>query len=210
MVDDHKTVSEERAAWLWKEQDALIYRVRISAAYNGRRERFFNVWERLLQAFTAITATAAFTDLAGKDGNGVVGIASWFAFAAAVASIVPLVLNLAGNAQRHGQLKSAFKSLLASMYSTRTELTEGEIAAFKAKVTEIEAGEPAAMPAVVIACQNEIAASEGKPVYPFGFWVRCWMHFYPFDGAEIVRRAEQKERKRLTALPGQEGANTRL
>lgn len=193
---EENTTSEERAAWLWTEQDALTYRVRISAAYNGRRERFFNVWERLLQAFTAITATAAFADLAGKDYNGIPGVASWFAFAAAVASIVPLVLNLAGNAQRHGQLKTGFRSLLASIYSAGTELTEDQIVAFKAKVTELEAGEPAAMPAVVIACQNEIAASEKKPLFPLTLWERCWMHVYPFDGAAIVRRGEENHRKR--------------
>jgi hypothetical protein len=203
MADD-QGVSEERLDWLWDEQEKLVYRVRLSAAYNGRRERFFNVWERLLQAFTALTATAAFSDLAGKDGT----LAKWFALAAAVASILPLVLNLSGNAQRHGQLKSGFKSLLANIYAAGTELTEQQINEFRAKATELEAGEPAGMPAVVIACQNEIAANERKPIHRLNFWERCTMHFYPFDGARIVRRAEREKEELERAAAARNSAGS--
>lgn len=188
MEHQQPAISEARAQWLWDEQEALIHRVCVSAAYHGRRERFFNLWERFLQAFTAITATAAFADLSVKDST----TTKWFLFLAAAASIVPLVANLAGNAQRHGQLKTGFKSLLATIYAAGTELTEPQILAFKSKVSELESGEPAPMPGVIILCQNEIAARERKAVYPLTIWERCWMHYYPFDGAEIVDRARRK------------------
>jgi hypothetical protein len=181
-------ISEARKKWLWNQQDDLEHRICLSAAYHGRKERFFNIWERLFQAAAALSATAAFADLAGKDTP----IAKWFALAAAVASIIPLVFNLAGNAQRHGQLKAGFKSLQGMLYSGGTELTEEQINTMKAKVAELESGEPAAMPGVVLACQNEIATRERKMVYPLNFWERCIMHFYPMDTSRIVQRAVDK------------------
>lgn len=187
-MEEEQTVGESRADWLWRQQDDLVHRVSVSASYHGRRERFFNITERIFQAFTALTATVAWADIAGREG----GTVRWFALAAAVASIIPLVFNLSGNAQRHGQLKTGFKTVLASLYAAGTELTEDQLVAFKAKVTELESGEPATLPAVVILCQNEIATRERKTVYPLTFWERCWMHVYPFDGSVIIDRAKRK------------------
>jgi hypothetical protein len=183
---DEQLPADRRGDWTWNEQDTLTYRACVSAAYHGRRERAFNVMERVFQAFTAIAATAAFADITGKGD-----LARWFALAAAIASILPLVFGFASNAQRHGQLKAGFKSLLASIYAAGAELTEEQLGAFKAKVTELESGEPAGLAALVIHCQNEIAARERKTIYPLRFWERCLMHVYSFDGANIVARASR-------------------
>jgi hypothetical protein len=184
-------ISEARKKWLWDQQDDLEHRICLSAAYHGRKERFFNIWERLFQAAAALTATAAFADLSGRDTP----IAKWFALAAAVASIIPLVFNLAGNAQRHGQLKAGFKSIQGMLYASGSELPEDQINTMKAKVAELESGEPAAMPGVVLTCQNEIATRERKMVYPLNFWERCIMHFYPMDTGRIIQRAMDKKAK---------------
>lgn len=178
--------SDARGDWLWSEQDTLTYRACVSAAYHGRRERAFNVLERLFQAFTAVSATAAFADITGKGD-----LARWFALAAAVASILPLVFGFATSAQRHGQLKAGFKSLLSSIYAGGPEMTEEQLGVFKSKLTELESGEPAGLAALVIHCQNEIAARERKTIYPLSFFERCLMHFYSFDGASIVERAKR-------------------
>jgi hypothetical protein len=176
---------EDRGNWLWKAQDTLVDRACVSAAYHGKRERFYNVLERIFQAFTAITATAAFAEITGK-GN----LARWFALAAAIASILPLVFSFAENARKHGQLKAGFKMLLSSMYAAGVEFTEEQFTSFKAQVADLEAGEPAALAALVIQCQNEIAAAKRQRCYPLTLWEWLGMHFYSFDPTVIVGRAK--------------------
>ncbi|CAN5437997.1 hypothetical protein BH10PSE18_BH10PSE18_18910 [soil metagenome] len=181
------TVEDEFAdgkQWLWNEQEALQDRCLFSASYHGKRERFFSVWERLLQALTAIAATSAFADITGKDN----GASRWLALTAAIASIFPLVFGFADRARLHGQLKAGFKSLLARMYAAGIEWDDANLIAFRAQLAELEAGEPASLSALVIHCQNEIATSRKQRCYPLSWWEWLFMHFYGFDGAKIVAR----------------------
>ncbi len=177
-------LSPERAEYLWDQQGALLDRCELSAAYHGKRERFLGGMERLLQAVTAIAATSAFADIASKTQS----LGRWFALLAAVAAILPLVLGLSERARLHGQLKAQFKSILADMYAVGVEWTEEQLSAFKGRVAKGESGEPASLSALVIHCQNEIAAARRQKVYPLRKSEVFFMHFYSFDGAQIVAR----------------------
>jgi RNAse (barnase) inhibitor barstar len=175
--------SADRSDWLWTQQDTLTHRVRVSVAYHAKRERFFGVLERLSQALAAMAATSAFADIVGKGEN-----AKWFALGAAVASLLPLVFGFAEQARKHGQLKSGFNTILSALYQAGVELDEAAITQFKAQVADLEAGEPAALGALVIQCENEIATAEKKRAYPLTLWERAWMHFYNFDPTAIISR----------------------
>jgi len=173
--------------WLWEEQDALQDRVQVSASYHAKRERFLGAVERFFQAVAAVTATSAYAglvDTAGKPN----GFGQWFALAAAIASIAPLVFGLVERARQHGQLKSEFKTLLADMYQAELRWSESQLLAFKSRVAKLEAGEPQALAALVIQCQNELAISRGKHVYPLNGWEKFGMHLYSFDPSAIVMR----------------------
>ncbi|MFT4243543.1 MAG: hypothetical protein QM569_14820 [Acidovorax sp.] len=186
----------ERAKYLWDQQDALLDRCELSARYHGKRERFLGGVERLLQAVTAIAATSAFADIAGKTSDW----GRWFALLAAVASILPLVLGLSERARLHGQLKAQFKSILADMYVVGVEWTEEQLSAFKGRVAKAESDEPASLAALVIHCQNEIAVTRHQKFYPLKWWEVALMHFYGFNGARIVARGP-RESAPLSAQP---------
>ena len=100
-------VRDEYGDWLWKQQDSLCHKLRVSAAYHSRRERFFDLAERWFQAFAALSATAAFAQIAGdpmKDAP-----ARWFALCAAVASI-RLIFNSTWKRHVPGCLRAAVLS----------------------------------------------------------------------------------------------------
>lgn len=179
-------VSVDRADWLWGMQDGLTHRVRVSVAYHGKRERFFANLERIFQALAALAATSAFANFVGSGET-----AKWFALVAALASILPLVFGFAEQARRHAQLKNNFSTILASMYKKGTEWDEPQFSAFRSEVAELESGEPAALGALVIQCENEIATAEKKNTYQLKWWEAIFMHLYNFDATAIIRRAKQ-------------------
>lgn len=178
------TNSDKRSTWLWAQQDSLTHHVRVTVAYHGKRERFYAVLERMFQAIAALTATSAFAKVVGEVSSS----AQWFALAAAIASILPLVFGFAESARTHSRLKSSFSNVLAAMYKAGIEFSEDQLAFFRSQVAELEAVEPAPLGAVVIQCENEIATAEGKAVYPLRWWEKLGMHFYNFDATAIVAR----------------------
>jgi hypothetical protein len=177
-------LSEERRAYIWQQRDDLRYRARLSAAYHSKRERFFTLNERLFQAFTAITATAAFSDLVGRDGP----YAKWFAFFAALFSIIPLVFNFSGKGNEHAVLAGEHRRLLAEIAGCGLECSEAQLVALQVRFAQVEVAERASLGALVVACQNEMAAMEGKASYPLNLRERLFMHFVHFDPAKISAR----------------------
>lgn len=193
--------AEDRATYIFNQQDTLLDRCRLSASYHGKRERFLGGTERVMQAVAALAATSAFADIASTATGG--GLGQCLALVAAVASILPLVFGFSEKARVHGQLKAQFKTTLASMYAIGLEWTEEQLAEFRAQVAKIEAGEPPALAALVIHCQNEIAVGARQETYPLEWWETLLMHFWSFDGAKIVKRGARESSGSLAKSAGQ-------
>lgn len=166
-------------AWLNEQQHALACQVELSAIYHAKRERYLLLCERLCQAFTAITATLAFSLLFRPDSAAI----KWLGAAAAFASIAPMVWNLSARSHRHAVLAGDYRRLLVKIRSAAFELPEEQILAFRGQLAEIEAGEDAALGALVIQCQNEIARASGHVthVVPLTWWQRATMHVVDWD-----------------------------
>lgn len=180
------STAKDRAAYIYEEQDTLVDRCRLSASYHGKRERFLGGTERVMQAVTALAATSAFAKIAGDSVSN--GLGQGLALVAAIAAILPLVFGFSEKARVHGQLKAQFKTTLAAMYAVGLEWSEEQLSDFKGQVAKIESGEPPALAALVIHCQNEIAVGAREKIYPLEWWEALLMHFISFDGAKIVAR----------------------
>ena len=173
----------DRESWLFDKVMQLQKKTRICAAYHAKRERFYGIWERVFQAATALTATAAFADIAGNGDT-----TKWWAVFAAAGSIIPLVFGFADRARLHGQLKSGFKGALAAMYAAGVEPNEEQYNLFRSQIAKLEADEPAQLGALTIQCENEVAAAARGTIYPLKFWERFGMHYFNFDATHIVSR----------------------
>lgn len=169
-----EAVSEERRQWLDAKAHALQCAVEISAIYHGKRARFLTACERLCQAIAALTATAAFSQWLGTAPEP----GRWFALAAAVASILPMVFSWSTRANQHAILSADHKRLLARIVGAGHALTERQVTDFSAELRTIEAAEGASLGALVVQCQNELAIAAGKPrsVVPLRWWQRATMH----------------------------------
>lgn len=173
-------VTCERADWLNIRQHELLSRVEISAAYHGKRERFLTLCERMCQAIAALTATAAFSQIFDKE---LPAAGKWFALAAAVASILPLVFGWSSRANHHAVLAADHRRLLARIVGAGYVLPEQTLVELSAAFMEIEAGEGASLGALVVHCQNEkaIAAGHAASVVPLTIIQRLTMHVWDWS-----------------------------
>lgn len=177
--------TESRPTWLDKEQHELLCHIELSAMYHAKRERYLLLCERLCQAATALTATAAVSQavtLVPAVGGGF-SLAMALGIVTAVASILPLVFAWASRSNRHAAHAGDYRRLLADVVSTGYELTEPQLTAYRAKCAQLEHAEDASLGALVVQCQNEMAIARGhhESVIPLRFHHRLFMHVWDWD-----------------------------
>lgn len=162
----------------WEERWSLLWRVRVSAFYHSKRERFLDGVDRAAKAASALGGAAAFGWLKNEPGVGM-------AFAAVITliSTLSLVYGPSTKARRHAELAKDFKRLEADIVTCGNSLSQDKVAAFEARLALLESGEPASLGALVTQCHNELAFALGKPelVTPLPFWQRMFKNWFDFD-----------------------------
>lgn len=160
--------------YLWARRHEVLYQVRLSALYHRKRERFLSFWDRAITAIAIIGGSAAFGGVGGPD------LARYAAAGIAITSTFGLVFALAERARLHSEMARQFINLEARIrrQGERT-FTEEQVADWRAEVTELEASEPPALGALVLACQNELAQAAGEAghIRRLSWWRRLTMHF---------------------------------
>jgi hypothetical protein len=168
--------TEARQIWLYAQQYELEYRLELSAAYHGKRERFLLTCERTAQGLAAVSATAAFSQ--ALQAWPVAELA--FGVLTALAAVTPLVFGWAGRANHHAVLAGDHRRLLGRMRRAGFELTEAQLLQLRGDMAEIEATEGASLGALVVQCQNELAATAKNPapLVPLRWYHRATMHLF--------------------------------
>lgn len=196
---DHAAVADavSAAAALWNEQWAVQRQADLSARYHRKRERWFALCERWLQALAALLATSAFAQLAGA-GDG----SRWLALVAAGCSVFSLVFGVAERARVHGQLATEYRRLLADLRGAGLRLAEAQVVQLKARLAGLEVSEPDPMNALVMDCENEIAIAAGDRgnVVPLSLWERLWMQVWSFELEPIYARHARREARRVGSV----------
>lgn len=134
----------------------LLWRIRLSALYHRKRERFLDGLDRFSKAVTAIAGGAAFAQLRANPDLGV-----WITGGIVIVSTLSLVYGIAGKARRHAQLASDFKRLEAEVVMQSHSLSDDQLAQFESRLVSLEVTEPPALGALVTHCHNELATSTG-------------------------------------------------
>jgi len=160
---------------LWDEREDALYDAELSALYHQKRERFFELLDKLSKAASLIGGSAALWKIA--DPEVVQGIAMFIA----VTSALSLVFSFSDRSRRHAELVSAFRLIIAEIAAKgKRHATEEDINSWHGKIRTLEAKEPPALAALVTLCQNELALAAEQPhnVHPQPVWVRALVHFF--------------------------------
>jgi hypothetical protein len=177
MAEDAQGADDGRAA-IWAERWQVVHRLRLSALYHQKRERFFDTLDRCIKAFAVVGGAAAVSQLVAATETKL-----WIAAAVSVSSAVSLVFALAPKARRHGELARDFTKLFARVEEAGPFPPPETLDKFRSETLMLEASEPAAMSALVRHCENELCMSIGQneQVIPLTLLQSVFMHLWDFN-----------------------------
>lgn len=166
---------QDPRASIWNERWGFMYRLRVSALYHQRRERFFDNWDKVAKAVAVIGGAAAVSQLISDPTTKL-----WAAAAVSVLSTISLVFGFSQKARRHSELARDFMRLLARIEEAGPYPPAEKMDKFAAEFASLEASEPASMSALVRHCENLFYMSSGQPGKPLTWWKRLFMHYWDF------------------------------
>lgn len=149
-------MSQDDADYLWGKRHAVMYRVELSALYHQKRERFFDLMDRLAKVVSMVGGSAALYKIADERALAVI------AAAITIAAALSLVMGFSEKARRHAELARNFKQIQADMLRRgERDFTETDVSDWAARIAVLEASEPPALGVLVRICHNEIARAQG-------------------------------------------------
>lgn len=156
----------------------LLWRVRLSALYHMKRERFLDGVDKTAKAVSALGGAAAFSQIKADPGMGL-----WITGIITVVSTLSLVYGPSTKARKHSDLARDFKRLEADIVASPDCLTAAQISGFEARYVTLESSEPAALGALVTQCHNELSMAIGQHghVTPLPLLHRLFKNWFDID-----------------------------
>lgn len=158
----------------WERRHEVLYGTEMSALYHQKRERFFELSDKLTKAFSLLGGSAAL--FKASDARTVAVIAVIIT----AGSALSLVFGFSERARRHSELSREFKSLIADIHDAGLfSYTQQDIDRWSAAKCRIDVKEPPALGLLVQICQNEIAIAQNQSskVIRIGFIKRLLANF---------------------------------
>lgn len=158
---------------LWNRRHDLLNWARITYRYHRKRQRFFDVMDKLTQA----AAVGGGVAVAGKtltDELPLVGGAIAFT------GLLALVFGYGDKRQCHKELAEDAIQLVGDIEGLPIrDLNEDHICVWERLRATIDLREPPCLKTLVLKCEYEQAVSEGHPnhVEPVPWWRQLHMHF---------------------------------
>lgn len=172
------TASEQELDHAWNKRVDALYRAELSALYHQKRERFFELLDKLGKAVAVFGGSAALWKISDP------GLVSQIAALITASSALSLVFSFSERSKRHAELARSFREIASDIMGTSDfAIRDSKASEWMGKVCALEAKEPPALSALVVLCQNELAVARQAPVYPQSFFVRHLAHFFDMPRA---------------------------
>jgi hypothetical protein len=164
--------------YLWQRRDAVLQRTELSVLYHRRRERFFDLLDKCAKGIAVIGGSAVLAQLGDE-----LAIQSAAAIIT-ISSTAALVGSFSERARHHADLARSMRELEAAIVARgERDFSEDDLNVWESRERTIEVAEPAALPALVTLCQNQLAIARGHPesVRPLPLTHRLFAHFIAFS-----------------------------
>lgn len=165
--------------FLWEKRHWVKYGAELSALYHRKRERFYDLLDKLTKALAIAFSSAAVAAIMNPLWVQV------FGSFVAISTTIGLVFGFAEKARRHSDLAAQFVRLEAEIAARgERDFEEDDLSRWEGRLREIEAAEPPTLGALVRLCQNQIARAHGdyEAVCPLSWWERLTVHLKDHPG----------------------------
>lgn len=159
----------------WKKRHEAIYKAELSALYHQKRERFFDLSDKLTKAASLFGGSATLWKVGNQE------VVSAFAAFITATSALSLVFSFSERSKRHAELARNFRDIISEIASKGDlSFNESDTSVWMGKLCALEAKEPPTLSALTVMCQNElaIARNETSHVHPQSMWKRWMAHFF--------------------------------
>ena len=153
------TPSRDESIWqtLWTRRCAALHQAYVSYRYHRRRERFFDLVDKISNAVTVLLA-ASLLGKALEDGLPVV------ASVISALGLMNLVFGYGDRKQLHkAPAEQAMQAIGRIEALTSEALTEAQVGAMEAGLAQLNAQEPPQLKTLVMLCEREQATAMGHP-----------------------------------------------
>ena len=157
----------------WQQRCELVNWARITFRYHRKRQRFFDVCDKLVQA-TALTGGVLVAGKALADHLPLLG--SVIAFS----GLMALLFGFSDRRQCHKELAEQAMALQGEIVAVpAAELTPARLAEWDARRCAIDLKEPPNLKTLVAMCEWEQAVADGHPEHCARptWWQQAYMHF---------------------------------
>lgn len=172
--------TNEQPSDVGQKLNEVKFRAELSALYHQKRERFFELFDKLSKVANLFAGSAALWKVAEAKSLAAVAVIM------SVSSALALVFSWSERARRHSELARSYRDVLTKIAAEGEEsLDPKTINAWASELCAIEAKEPPSLAALAVACHNElaIARNQDSEYHPQKFLVRCFMHFFDLPHA---------------------------
>lgn len=168
---------------VWKDRHALIFRARLSVIYHRRRERLYELMDRIAKSIAVIGGSALVFQFTNQVGLVALG------FVVLLASTLSLVFQFSSRATSHAGLAKDWSAFERDMVLVE-DISAAQICIFDARAATLDGLEPRTLRALVADCQNELARAEGQEdvVRPIKGWRWLAMHFFDIEAPGPINK----------------------
>lgn len=154
MTDEASRTTEDKA---WADRWDALYKADVSARYHRRRQRFFDLTDKLTKALTVLLGATLMGSML-KDAQPLM------ASLISSLSLLALVFAYSDRKQAHKELAEGFINLIQQIEACPVnDLTEAKAAAWMAQATALDAKEPPALKTLVTLCEHDASVAAGHP-----------------------------------------------
>ncbi len=158
------------------ERHRLMFSARLSVIYHRRRERFFEILDRLVKCVSLVGGSAVIAKIASGDALTLLGIGI------VLSSTVALVFQFSSRATLHSGLAKDWGGLEKDIVSVpASAMCEDALAKYEARAVALDAVEPRYLRALVADCQNELSRATGSEAAVRPVPLRKWILMHAFD-----------------------------
>lgn len=160
----------------WHRRCVLLFTAAVSYTYHRKRQRFFDLLDKLTKALTVLAGASLLGALV-KDHLPAIGAAI------SALGLLSLVFGYGDRKQAHKEMAESFMLLRAQVEAAgQRGFTEQQLSGWEADLQRLNAKEPPTLYALVTLCQNEQAVASGHPedVHPLPWHQRMlasWVSF---------------------------------